>query len=471
MATGIQISPSSDITVGTTAISNGTEGRVLFQGAGNVVQQDANFTFSSSLKRLTLKAVGTSSTNIPFSVRNSADTRDIIRIQGNESTVLQSGQYASCTFVQDVNEAATLILRTTGNSQAELGNDFNAAPGSTYTGALKLYNWSSALRTRIQAVGTSFWADSSSQVVIGSSTAGARLDVRAQGALSTDLAFRVRNSTDTITTLASNGLGHIETRVNNSFHFKTSVIGSTNTISKGDFGGYENGMVVGHGNTMNPNVNMYIFGNNNSNSFNGNGFIIGYQNTNCSGNIIGAFNTNKGGNTFGNGNTGTSNVFGNNNSISENNGHGGTAFVVGNFLQLPNNIIINDTIYFGVRSSLGAPHISMHHNNLGIGGVIPTLTNYDLNARGVFYAQIGTAPTTLAANTFGMYSADIVAGNAAPHFRTEAGDVVKLYKETTAIGGAGYVDGVDDPIRKDTTMNGYTLEQVVKALQNFGLLA
>jgi hypothetical protein len=38
---------------------------------------------------------------------------------------------------------------------------------------------------------------STGQVVIGATTAGARLDVRAQGALSTDIAFRVRNSADT----------------------------------------------------------------------------------------------------------------------------------------------------------------------------------------------------------------------------------------------------------------------------------
>jgi hypothetical protein len=214
------IAISTGLTIGTTPITSGTVGRILFQGAGNVLQQDSNITFDSTLKRLTLKAVGTLSTNIPFSVRNSADTRDIIRIQGNESTVLQSGQYASCTFVQDGNEAATLILRTIGNLQAELGNDFNAAPGSTYTGALKLYNWGSVLRTRIQAVGTSYLADSTSRLVIGSTTAGARLDVRAQGALSTDIAFRVRNSVDTANLFTVKGNG-----VLNAANLPTSPVG------------------------------------------------------------------------------------------------------------------------------------------------------------------------------------------------------------------------------------------------------
>jgi hypothetical protein len=44
-------------------------------------------------------------------------------------------------------------------------------------------------------------------VTIGATTAGARLDVRAQGALSTDIAFRVRNSADTANLLSVNGVG------------------------------------------------------------------------------------------------------------------------------------------------------------------------------------------------------------------------------------------------------------------------
>lgn len=47
-------------------------------------------------------------------------------------------------------------------------------------------------------------------VIIGvSATPGARLDVRAQGALSTDIAFRVRNSTDTQNFLVVNGAGDV----------------------------------------------------------------------------------------------------------------------------------------------------------------------------------------------------------------------------------------------------------------------
>lgn len=51
--------------------------------------------------------------------------------------------------------------------------------------------------------------DSNGNFVIGATTAGARLDVRAQGALSTDIAFRVRNSTDTQNFLVVNGAGDV----------------------------------------------------------------------------------------------------------------------------------------------------------------------------------------------------------------------------------------------------------------------
>jgi len=317
-----------------------------------------------------------------------------------------------------------------------------------------------------------FWDNTNKRLGLGATpSSSVRLDVRAQGALSTDIVFRVRNSADSNNLFSVNGIGHVETRVNNSFHFKTSVIGSLNTISKGDFGGYENGMVVGHSNTMNANVNMYIFGNGNSNSPNGNGIIAGYNNTNCYSNIFGALNSNKAGNTFGNSNVGTSNVFGNNNSISAAGGHGGSAFAIGNFLTLPNAVTINDTIFFGVRSTLGSPFISMHQNNLGIGGVLPNSTNYDLNARGVFYTQNGTAPTTLVADTFGLYSADIVAGNAAPHFRTENGSIIKLYQETTAIEASTFVQNTGGTIHPTSTFDGYTIGQVVKALRNLGILA
>jgi hypothetical protein len=77
------------ITVGTTAVTSGTNGRVFFQ-AGGVVQQDGNFTYDNTLKRLGLKAVGTASTDIPFNVQNSAGTANLIEIAGNNTMTFLS---------------------------------------------------------------------------------------------------------------------------------------------------------------------------------------------------------------------------------------------------------------------------------------------------------------------------------------------------------------------------------------------
>ena len=83
-----------------------------------------------------------------------------------------------------------------------------------------------------------------------------------------------------------------------------------------------------------------------------------------------------------------------------------------------------------------------------------------------------TSPSSSPADCFQLYSADITAGNAAAHFRTENGAIVKVYQETTAVGSATVSSpGAGSTIKTDDTFDGYTLQQVVKALRNQGLLA
>jgi hypothetical protein len=83
----------------------------------------------------------------------------------------------------------------------------------------------------------------------------------------------------------------------------------------------------------------------------------------------------------------------------------------------------------------------------------------------------GTAPGSSPADSFQLYSNDIVAGNAAPHIRTENGAVLKMYQETTGVGNAAFVQGSVNAVYEDSTFDGYTLKQIVKALRNQGLLA
>jgi hypothetical protein len=63
--------------------------------------------------------------------------------------------------------------------------------------------------------------------------------------------------------------------------------------------------------------------------------------------------------------------------------------------------------------------------NIGIG-----TSTFGTSMVGGVAIKNGTAPTDNVADVFHLYSADIIAGNAVPHFRVEAGDIIKLYKET-----------------------------------------
>ena len=76
---------------------------------------------------------------------------------------------------------------------------------------------------------------------------------------------------------------------------------------------------------------------------------------------------------------------------------------------------------------------------------------FGTSADGVLAIATGTAPSDSPADEFQVYSADIAAGNAAPHFRTENGAVIKLYQVVDAdfanVPNSGDAD-TDDLINK-----------------------
>jgi hypothetical protein len=94
-----------------------------------------------------------------------------------------------------------------------------------------------------------------------------------------------------------------------------------------------------------------------------------------------------------------------------------------------------------------------------------------LSSSGWFSHTNATNPSSSVTDSYVQYSADVTAGNAAPHFRTENGAVIKLYQETTAVGNAIFNQGGGNAVLDDSTFAGYTLRQIVKALQNQGILA
>ncbi len=108
-------------------------------------------------------------------------------------------------------------------------------------------------------------------------------------------------------------------------------------------------------------------------------------------------------------------------------------------------------------------------SNTAIG---PSTATFGTSATNTLAIYTGaTVPTTSPADAIQMYSADVVAGNAAPHFRTENGAVVKVYQETTAVANPAFTQNAGTAVNDASTFDGYTLAQVVRALKNQGLLA
>ncbi len=96
--------------------------------------------------------------------------------------------------------------------------------------------------------------------------------------------------------------------------------------------------------------------------------------------------------------------------------------------------------------------------NVGIG-----VYAWGTNAEQVLAVGTGVAPTTSPADCFQMYSADIVGGNAAPHFRTENDDIIKLYKYVDADFGNAINSG-------DADTDG-AISAIISALTAHGLIA
>lgn len=199
-----------------------------------------------------------------------------------------------------------------------------------------------------------FFDEVNSRLSLGQgSSPGARLDVRAQGALSTDIAFRVRNSADTrnMFEVLGNSVVRGTNGSNTSFEFAPSAYRFHQSVQ----------------------------------GFSTNGAVM-FEAQNISGNSIGSLRTH---NTAGN----------------------VLVHLTGNVESLAINGKIAINRGASARVVLAA----------SLAGGFLT---------GVNYASFinGTTPS-FEADMFKMYASDIVAGNSAPHFVTENGSVIKLYKQ------------------------------------------
>jgi hypothetical protein len=248
------ITVGGGITVGTTAVTSGTIGRVFFQGTGNVVQQDAGFIFDSTAKTLTNYGKGALSSNTSFGAlalsgnttgtNNTALGNGALQFAGSGANNTALGFYALNNAAQGTFTGAANIgigyyagaYIISGQNNIAIGY---AAGGTLTTGSRNTMIGGGGLASNSTnnnviisdgASNNALWKDANNFVGIGhnptSGTLGAKLDVKAQGALSTDIAFRVRNSADNLDIVRANGAGdvfvglgagRVNTGTNNSF--------------------------------------------------------------------------------------------------------------------------------------------------------------------------------------------------------------------------------------------------------------
>jgi hypothetical protein len=451
-----EIFSGSGITVGTTPVTSGTNGRVFFQ-AGGVIQQDGAFNWDNTNKRLGIGANATSPTAALFLRTNTIVANDIVTIQ--------NGQYGNGIFrVRDNATASQSTIgsifvqaRIYGSGSTITGNEFDlggyglgASYGDNGSNAVWLNNQGNVGNgdgTSVISVSSNFYVNLQTtkkykfEAVTGNfgignvGTLGARLDVRAADGLS-NAAFRVQNSVGTADIFSIRG--------NDTINYLNGASGGI-AITKTD--GYNSARI-----SMSDAFGQQVY-------IDGASRLIATNNLKCgnAGNGYIGLVTTTGQDRF----LKFVNFFGDESlSIGGNNYDGYATMHIKGSLSYDANLIrvskLDNTNNFVVSDRA----------NVALGG-----TTFGTSARHVLAQYTGVAPTTSVADGFQQYSADVVPNNAAPHFRTENGAIVKVYQETTAVAASTLVGNAGANITDTDTFDGYTLKQIVKALRNQGLLA
>jgi hypothetical protein len=430
MSTGINIASSSGITVGTTAVTSGTDGRVFFQ-AGGVVQQDSAFFWDNTNKRLGIGANATSPTSALFIRTNTLVANDIVTIQngqyGNNIFRIRDNVTASQSTVGSIFVQARIY----GSGSTITGNEFDlggyglgASYGDNGSNAVWLNNQGNVgngAGTSVIAVSSNLYVNLQTtkkykfEAVTGNfgignvGTLGARLDVRAQGALSTDIAFRVRNSADNADILTVRGDSFIG--VNSAPITMQSA--TSHTIKSSTTAGDRGLLAVIDGNNI---VKLGV-------GTNGVGLglaPIADLALNCDNAATNAFQ-----------------------------------FKVGGVMKFQHNKSFGGFDLYAINRSITA----------GTYEADATLNITATTSKAHLKLNAITAPTGTHLNNGVMWYQTNNFG-----FRVN-GATVKLYQETTAVVAAAFVSNTSLIVDDSATYGGYTMGQVVAALKAQGLLA
>jgi hypothetical protein len=479
---------SSGITIGTTPITSGVAGRVLFEGSGNVVQEDAGLFWDNVNKRL---GVGTSVPSALLQINGSVSASSAIARGGLIAPILTASANNDVLVGLDIQPTFTnggftgvnnFGLRVANNTGIQAGI-ITGFPNLRLTTVGISSNISFSLNQTSLEIAR-FTPTTGNLMLQNGGTftdSGAKLHITAQGALSTDIAFRIRNSADTLDIIRANGAGevfvglgagNVSTGANNSFFGKEAGRNNTtgfqntangiqalfsNTTGGNNIAqGVNSGRFIADGTTSNTITNNSIYLGNNTKALANNQtnqIVIGHEATGLGSNTavlgndsitltglkgnvaIGATTASAKLDVRAQGALSTDVAFRVRNSadtanlfsidgLGEINWSNGTS-------PAGQRVFFNSIQFkyggagFGSRVEFNNSGIQLDYaGNISLG----TPTNFG-GGTGQVIMKSATAPTSNGVDQFHLYSADITAGNAAPHFRTENGSVIKLYKQ------------------------------------------
>lgn len=133
-----------DLDIGTTALTSGTVGRVLFEGAGNVLQESANLTFSSSA--LTLGVAGSATGSVVLAGATSGTVTLQPAAAAGTGTIFQfpssngTANYALTTNGSGVSSWSQISLTAGVTGVLPVANGGTGVTTSTGTGSVVLSN-------------------------------------------------------------------------------------------------------------------------------------------------------------------------------------------------------------------------------------------------------------------------------------------------------------------------------------------
>ena len=420
---------SSSLTVGTTPITSGTVGGILFEGTGNVVQEDSNLFWDNTNKRLGIgatpstsvrldvRAQGTLSTDIAFRVRNSADTNNIISISSNGQFTLGLGAVTSgfqAVSIGNVSSSLGVTSVTIGyGSSANLASEASLAIGhsSTVTGnrGISLGFLTSATGDASISLGERATVSASGGIAIGSAasvTAASSVMIGRGG---------VTNGIESSNAF-TNGLNGYSffNDINSNYVINSAVI-PVNNISY--LSNTKNVLYLGT--ALKPATTIK----------NGVQIYTNYRTISAATSTVGSTATG-----IANGKTLT---FSSGTSMSD--------------LTVGTRII--------VTSDIGE---QTHANIVSVVGLVVTIDS----------AMVNINVSTLNANATTVTNSSIVIiSDFHQETRNDKGDIIKLYKETSSVVAAAFVSNTSLIVDDSATYGGYTMGQVVAALKAQGLLA